>query len=510
MAQLARRLPEGERAAAVREGLSAIRVNADDEEQRAKDLIWLVDHMPYLPEADWLPVAKDVLKVVRTISDKRNLATALVHLSYRMPEVEKSMLMKEAVEAARAINDVCMRYGERTDRASELTKLVWHLPKATRKAIVQEALDAAVVIGDEVEQAEALIALMNYLPEAEKAGVVTEALALAKAISSPQSRTRALIAVVLHLPKTERAAIIKEALIPAISDAYELTNLSRSLPEAQKMAILRKAMLKSARTRDSVKVNSCLRIEIARYLPEAKRAQLTEESLAVLPTLRRHDAGLSIALLPLLAPDSSRSEVVKKALAAAASIIDKNSSADELGKLAEELSDWTMAPRVKKVLLAARAAVDEGRGASDLTWLTEYMLYLPDADWLPLGKDVLTAVRAIADKRYFATTLVELLLPLPKVERTMVIQEALGAGAWAFLDGPAETLSALMPHMPEEERTVVTREQVPALLSEMSRPSRGWVLYELSLLSRVIHLLGGDQAEISTFRAICDVCRWWP
>jgi hypothetical protein len=510
LAQLARDLPEGERAEAVREGLSALRANADDERQRAKDLTWLVENMPYLPAADWPPVARDVLNAVRTISDKRDLATALIELSYRTPEVEKGIVVKEALEAARAIDDVWFRDGRRTDRASELTKLVWHLPKTARKAVVKEALDAAVAFGDQVDHTEALIALVKYLPEAEKAGVVREALAVAKRVRSPLYRAWALIAVVMHLPETERAAIVKEALIPAISEAYELTSLSLSLPEAQRMAILQNAV-RAASTNRSAKVYSCLNIEIARYLPEATRAKEAKEWLAAVPALDRYAAGMLIAILPLLAPDSSRSAVVREALAAAATIIDKNSSADELSKLAEDLSDVTMTALAREMLLAARATVDEERRASDLTWLTEYMLYLPDADWLPLGKGVLTAVRAIADKRHFATARVELLLPLPKAERATVIQEALESGARTFRDGgPAEALSALMPHMPEEERIVVMRERLPALLSEISKTRRAFALHELSLLLPAIHFLGGSQATLSAFRAIRDVCRWWP
>ena len=131
-----------------------------------------------------------------------------------------------------------------------------------------------------------------------------------------------------------------------------------------------------------------------------------------------------------------------EALAAAASIVDKNTSADELGKLAGSLSDGTMAALAREALLTARAAVDEDRRASDLTWLAEYMPYPPDADGPPPGKDVLPAVRAMADKRDFATALAKLFLPLPKAAKATVIKEALAAAAWAFPQCPAEALSA--------------------------------------------------------------------
>jgi len=102
-----------------------------------------------------------------------------------MPEVEKDTVVKEALEAARAIDDVWVRDGKKADRASDLTKVVWHLPKTARKAVVREALAAAVAIGDQVDYVEALIALVKYLPEAEKASVVNEALVVAKGVGTP-------------------------------------------------------------------------------------------------------------------------------------------------------------------------------------------------------------------------------------------------------------------------------------------------------------------------------------
>jgi hypothetical protein len=267
----------------------------------------------------------------------------------------------------------------------------------------------------------------------------------------------------------------------------------------------------AASKHDSFKIGSCLDIEIARYLPEATRAKRAKEMLAAVPRLGRHAAGVVIAMSPLLAPESCRSAVVAEALAAAASTIDRNTNADDLGTPAEYLSEGTMAlsPVAREALLRARAAVDEAKHASDLIWLAEYIQCLPDADGAPLAKQVLPAVRAIADKRDIAAALAKLFLELPEADRATVVKEALAAAALAFRQCPAEALSALMHHIPEEERTAVMREHLAPLLSELSEGYRARTLHELSLSVAAIHLLGGDEATIGAFHAIRDVCNWW-
>ena len=73
----------------------------------------------------------------------------------------------------------------------------------------------------------------------------------------------------------------------------------------------------------------------------------------------------------------------------------------------------------------------------------------------------------------------------------------------------APALNELIPLLSDNINGVLCplwQSTLPILASR----TRAALLSDLRALTPLIHKLGGDKAITGTFRAIQDVCRWWP
>jgi hypothetical protein len=73
-----------------------------------------------------------------------------------------------------------------------------HLPETERRAVLRDALEAARAISDDSARADALAALAPHLPEA----LLRDALETVRAISDDSARARALACLAPHLPES--------------------------------------------------------------------------------------------------------------------------------------------------------------------------------------------------------------------------------------------------------------------------------------------------------------------
>ena len=513
---LAERLPETLKA----EALAAAR-GITDENARAWVLRGLAEHLPEALKAEALAAA-------RGITAEYVPARMLGGLAKHLPEALKAEGVREALAAARGITD-------EGARASALSGLAEHLPEALKA----EALAAARGITDEYTRARVLSGLAEHLPEALKAEAVSEALAAARGITAEDARAEALSRLAEHLPEVLKAEALAAArgITDEDARAWALSGLAAHLPEALKVEALAAAR---GITDEDARAEALS--GVAPHLPEALKAEAVREALAAAWGITAEYARARVlGRLAKHLPEALKAEVVREALAAARGITDENARAWVLRGLAEHLPEALKA----EALAAARGIKDENARAAALSGLAEH---LPEA----LKAEALAAARGITDENARAEALSGLAEHLPEALKAEAVREALAA-ARGITDRwvRAEALSEVAPHLPQElqgqavreaflamargRRQIfligpssytpytkivlvwqmlglweIGREAWPATLHGIACNRRGQLLQDVGALAPLVVHLGGMDAIVKTFRAICDVSRWWP
>ena len=505
-----------------------------DEDARAEALSGLARH---LPEALKAEAVREALAVARGITDERARAEALGGLVEHLPEALKAEAVREALAAARGITDeytglagrgIMIKYTS----AEALSGLAKHLPEALKA----EALVAARGITDEGQRACALSGIAAYLPDVLKAEAVREALAAARGITDERARVYALSGIAPHLPEVLQAEAVREALAAArgITDerarAEALSGLAEHLPEA-----LKAEALAAARGITDERARAEALSGLAEYLPEALKAEALAAAQGITDERARVYALSGIAGH---LPETLKAEAMREALAAAREITGEYWRAEALSGLVEHLPETLKAGAVHEALAAARGITDERARAWALSGLAEH---LPEA----LKAEALAAARGITDEDARARALSGLVEHLPEALKA----EALAA-ARAITDERvrAEALSGVASHLPAELQGEAVREaflatargrrrlvclggspytQIVSAWQTLSFQGLGmeaWfaalhgitcnrrdqLLQDVGALAPLIVHLGGMDAIVKTFRAICDVSRWWP
>lgn len=210
---LATHLPDGLRADAARDALSAVRAIHDNVES----VRVLIDIAPYLSPTDQL--LADIEEAASTTGTSADCARALVLLAAGMSNAEKHAPARLLTKALAMMEHLPGWNGFSSPRAEMLGKLSRHADDSTRSA----ALEIARLLKPEAAKAQGLTAVARALREPSRSTVTGDALTTSRAIANPQHKAFALARLVQELPEGERPTVAAEALEAAHKSTYPLT-----------------------------------------------------------------------------------------------------------------------------------------------------------------------------------------------------------------------------------------------------------------------------------------------
>lgn len=451
---------------------------------------------------------RQMLTIVRALSNPVDRAFALVALSSHLTGSLKEEVHEEAVLTARAI-------GPSTDRAEVLVTLALQAPIEQKDQLLREALVAlqeipwyvwgqaadllallaphlptplhkrAVTIACGIhrscDQATALVAITPHL----SATLLLQALAGAQKIKEELDRTRALARIAPLLPEQLHRETLQEVIaqIRGIRDpgvrGEALAELAPSLTE-----LFFSDVLELVR---EVPVHICgfhnkAIVGIARYLPSSLIKTLLDISCQIVNGPDRMSA------LAALAPHLSESMLVQ-ALAAACTISEDLWRAAAIVKLAPYLSE----PLLREALATTKSIDRQFCRAEALTGLIPYLPQQLKEEVLELG---LAAVSSIDSENLRASQLVKLvpylsqrLVPCAlKIAETIKGREC-KAKVLRELLVPSLSNSLLNDLVEVVQKTDDTEIQAQVLVELAShlpfRPSRDLLIQALSIASQV-------------------------
>ena len=252
---------------------------------------------------------------------------------------------------------------------------------------------------------------------------------------------------------------------------------------------------------------------------ESQRAQALAEIMPILPAPLKPEAlaaargitdeGARARVLSGLAehlPEALKAEAVREALAAARGITDEGARAWALSGLAEHLPEALKAEAVREALAAARGITDEGARARVLSGLAEH---LPEA----LKAEALAAARGITAEYARARALSGVAPHLPEELRGEAMREvflAMARGCRQVTYRGGSPYTEIVSVWQTLGLWEIGREVWPATLHGIACNRRDQLLQNMGALAPLVVHLGGTDAIVKTFRAICDVSRWWP
>jgi hypothetical protein len=423
----------------------------------------LVDHGLWTVEA--------ALTYVRCIPGAFQGVQAKVALLPRLAPGVRPSVVREALEAARAITD-------ESYRASALAALAPHLDESERRWVVREALEAARGIGDESDRAIVLAALVPHLDEATRRSVVSEALEVARGIWDGSARATALVALAPHLDEATRRSVVSEVVEVARGARFEsarataLAALAPHVDEATRRLVVSEA-LKAAQhiLENSPDGGGALYVaELAPHLDEATRRSVVSEALeAARYTLTGSVEVMGLAALAPQVDESERRSVVREALEAARGIEDGSARATALAALALHLDEAERRWVVREAVAAARGIKEESERAKTLTAL------VPDLDEAT-RREAVEAAQCFSYSFYSGAVLSALAPHLDAATRRAALEGVRHVG------GPdrARALSALAPHLDEAERRSIVCEALAASRHHWSESRLASVLAALA------------------------------
>jgi hypothetical protein len=452
LSDLALRLPQAQRLAALAEALTAV-----EAVQPGVDRVSALEKVaPRLP-ADLLALA---LKVARAIGDDGYRAQALIALSPHLPEIQRPVALTEALEAVQAARDEWFR-------AEVFFELAPRLPAD----LFAPALDVAQSVTYIGYRTCALAALAPFLPEGQSRVMLTEVLETVRTIDETGiAKMMAFSILAPHLPA--------ELLGPALKIAQSIE-------------------------RDWVRAHAL--VQLAPRLNEDLLGRALKTAMAIQGADYR--AWVLASLVPHL-PPTQRHDALTGALNAAF-VID----ADDRYRM---LALVTLAPSVHADLLgraldAARSITsDEYRVRA----LAALISRLPHTQSSGLVADTLGMAYAIKEDDERAGALTALAHVMPKSERPAVLIEALKAARAIEIRGTNSREIALgeiateLRQLDDMQFTQLADEtRVYGLLEGLKR-SEAFCL--LANAAEQIAELGGQVASDYCRTAIRDVVRWWP
>jgi hypothetical protein len=485
--QLARHLPESDRAQVLEQSLAAARAVSDGS-ARADALARLATCLA--PDRTGAVLA-EALEAVLEIDDSGKRYRALLDLLPCVPAEQRPQLVRRALATARRIHD-----GSRLARA--LATLTTHLAKDA-DPVLQAAHEAAARITDETEHADALTTVATALPAARRSAMVAQALDAVAAIpdtlwnrpivvgGSPGSeRARALLrlAPLLSGDQLKRARAIAAGVPDRRARIEALVGLA-AYPHADQLATLADAVLATSdglwherplpgRLADlaprlpahllGAALDAALRVVLD--FPRAQSLAALAPSLPAELIPRALKAALSfdnevcrtIALAPLTPMITPRPRAAQLAATLDIAVLAKDASS--CLEQNEANNKWRTLSRVVRLLplrvrtsafTAALTAISDTYG---LHTRSEALVELAGLIPAKPRKEALNSAVAragrLGDPAKRARSLADFVAMLPPERRSSVVRDILDAIAMSTDESAEYVLTEVAPHVPTE------------------------------------------------------------
>jgi hypothetical protein len=433
-----------------------------------------------LVETDVWPVAKAVA-YADAIPEPPSRVEALGGLAPRLPEPERTRVLRRALDAATSIDDPIGRVltmaltrlapnlpadllGRTLDvaaavdnpyfRARALGDLAPRLPEPERTKMLRRALDAAVAVDNPAERAEILGGLARHLTEPERTESLNRALDAATAVGNPACRAELLGDLAPRLSEPERTKALRRALdiATAIDDSYfrarVLGDLTPRLSEPDRTHVLSRALDAATVVGDPSD-----RAEVLGGLAPHLPADLLGDVLDIATTAVDNPpdrAELLGELAPRL-PEPERMKALHLALDAATAIDNPYFRSLALGRLAQYVAEPHRA-RVLELALDAAVAIGDPREQGEA--LGDLAPHLP----VNLLGSALGAATAIGDSPPDRAEILGEIAHARHVPGPHPGQASSSALITAIVDSPSDRAALLgeiadIRHLPEAERT---------------------------------------------------------
>ncbi len=394
-----------------------------------------------------------LLDIARHTTQPRQHALMLLAITPRLVDPEKSVILIEAIDAARAIDKPRSR--------TEMLRFIqsnWGTPSA-------DVIKHLIQLNDQAAQANALSAIAQHLPASEQRPWCKHALRLTRAIQNEASRAEALTTLAGRAPESLLGEILTEVsslhkaewrgvVLGAISSRLTGADLEQAIMMARQIGqrALRARVLGA----------------LAKQAPAVERRLIRQEALTALAGV--HDARTfiwALRTLPSPIPEQIWLQVLE-------SIADTATTyrAEALGDYTEALRD-EVTPRVWQRILEVAHTI----GNASFRWctLTALIRWLPETERTSVVAEALVAAREIWwDMRARVRALSELSTWLPEPDRFKVLIEASG---WARSDQlkaehRVEAWVDLLPHLPAEQRGEIAVEALKTAVRISGRAAR--------------------------------------
>jgi hypothetical protein len=313
------------------------------------------------------------------------------------------------------------------------------------------------------------------------------------------------------------------------------------LPDAQRVQVLEEALASTREIRFQY-VRIPILLDIASHLPEPRKGQVIEETLAVLEEYGRatpvgselgrladhlssglmdralkvgsklrgkSDQAMALTIFGAHRPASRRMEVLQDALAAARKIREPRARGEALCRVAAELPEPQKSEVVQEALATSR---EIERNLERAQLLGALAPHLPEKQLSQVLDEALAAARDGEEgaQQHRSEVLAQLALLLPETQQASVMAEALTNAGWSGEYWERDTtLSKLAPAL----ATMPAASLYPLWCEVLQRIETGprvALLSDFYALMPAIVSLGGSERAAEIFRAIQDVGRWWP
>jgi hypothetical protein len=437
----------------------------DERDRRVSALVAIAAELTGKEKAD---ILREALIAARSMEDNDYFKVeALIAAGSELSEGDRDLVQNEAVFVARSFDP--------DERTSLLAALAVELDEPKRTQLLEEALAAARLNEDTESRAATLIGILNDLDlqEDETRRVAAEALVATRPIAD--SDGHALVSLLSYIPEADRPLLAEEALaaVHAMTDpTARAAGLGRLLPNLPRTltAIVLDEALTAAHAIPDVEARMQQLSALVGLVPVSARTSLLEETLALARSAAAAEvraARLTLLATQLAGPETRH--VRDEALAAAREIENDRAKAEALVRIATALPENQTSPLRQEAFSIPAALQAVGASEADeVEWIETLVaaarkLGAPEARNTLLSEAV-TVGRAIERPYDRAYALVMLAPSLTGSGKDQVVREVLDAAR--TIDGfreQAEVLTALIPMLDPIERDEATREALAAI-----------------------------------------------
>jgi hypothetical protein len=353
---------------------------------------------------------------------------------------------------------------------------------------------------DAAARAHAAVEVARRITESEREPVLARALAAAREARYPSERSKALREVAELSPAPARAALAQEALAAARAIEPEAVLSAERGPCLAGLVPLLNAELREAVTAEALA--ALLAEDGDPGMPRALADQLTEPLVRqALSDLRESgdESWRTASLLPCLAALGHPDE----ALARIAALPDARQRGSALADCAGHLDEQ----QVRQSLQVA--ALDQGSPeyAADRAVA---LLLMRLADLGYADQAVAWARNGLRGNLFMPTVVLQLIKHVPEADQPELALAALVAALRQFPSQDERAIArGLAAYAMEAPRSVLL-EYMQAMLGELSLGPRSSLLRSIADLGALIVGIDGGQAFDEVARAVVKVCRWWP